>query len=151
MASIMPVAASCQFCLGVAVPSARARSRSAFMCTISWRIIALRSARTSGGSSGRHRFNLSSVFTIDGDDRASSAKMSRSAGSVVTCALNRANHVGFPSAARCSAAGRTMHAIQSRGSSDSPASATIRSRIRSISAVCLRTIARTRSAFVPKW
>lgn len=35
IASIKPFAASCQLALGVRLPSARARSRSAHMCTIS--------------------------------------------------------------------------------------------------------------------
>jgi len=151
IASTRPVPASSQVALGVGVPSARARSRSAVMWIISCRAMSPRSARTSAGRPSRQRFSPSTARASAGDASDSSAMILRSAGSVITWALNRANHVGAPSSRRYVVLGRTRQATQSRSPASSPVASTSSARSRSIGPVCLRTIARTRSTFVPKW
>ena len=65
-------------------------------------------------------------------------------------AQNRANHVGPRSVPRCSGNGRTRQSTQSRTSVESLIRVSSRLRISSVCPACRRTIARTRSALVPK-
>src|ERR1700744_6712599 len=76
--------------------------------------MALRSTCTGAGRLGAHVSRPSRIRWRAGETATSELTISRSSGSVMSWALNRANHVGLPRADRWSVTGRTRQVTQSR-------------------------------------